>query len=213
MNYASVKALADVYEGGATLLTGSSVALFISALAALENRWIWVGSGEQGGVSDAEWNEMDRMLSLAAREIMSGITGMFSYFVNVPEGALLCDGATYNRVDYPRLYEHWIGTSLIVDSDTFTVPNLEDLVMVGASATKPALSQGGEESHVLSVDEIPSHSHTYTPVTLNLDLESPGVPDIQGAGIGLPTQTSSVGGGLAHNNMQPYVALKAVVWT
>lgn len=67
-------------------------------------------------------------------------------------------------------------------------------------------SDGGETGHVLTIDEMPAHTHRQNYVNYNRGAGS-------SATMGYLTQTSqsyfsiteSTGGGLAHNNMQPYI--------
>lgn len=135
---------------------------------------------------------------------------------SAPAGALACDGGTYSRSAYPALYAA-LDASLITDADNFRTPDLRGRTIIGTGqgtglSARAFGSTGGSEAHQLTVGELAQHSHTYVPVTLNLDLESPGVPDIQGAGIGLPTSTGSAGDNLPHENMQPFMALNYYVW-
>lgn len=125
-----------------------------------------------------------------------------------PAGVLACDGGIYQRVDYPRLYDA-IAAPFIIDADTFRVPDLRGRAVFGAggSGVLSVGQTGGESSVTLSLLQMPVHSHTYLPPTINLDLESPGVPDIQGAGLGLPAQTGNAGGGQAHENMPPFLGV------
>lgn len=141
----------------------------------------------------------------------------------VPENALDCDGATYNRVDYPDLYAV-LDSVYIVDADTFTVPDIRSRAVVGAG-TGTGLSpiaiggQLGEETHVLTTAEMPSHAHTDTGHLHALAGEFPGLAlapgelpvDVPGSGeftaIGNANITSTGGGG-AHNNIQPSYGLR-----
>jgi len=77
----------------------------------------------------------------------------------------------------------------------------------GASLTSRALGQTlGEETHVLTTNEMPIHQHDITPAPANLTAGG-------AVGFGLatgatnvflgPTQTAPAGLGAAHNNMQP----------
>jgi len=81
--------------------------------------------------------------------------------------------------------------------------------IIGTSASYALWATGGEASHTLSVNEIPSHSHQYN-ISIN-----------QGGWAGLPPTannkaanensnrtTYATGGGAAHNVMDPYIALK-----
>jgi microcystin-dependent protein len=86
---------------------------------------------------------------------------------SAPSGWLLCDGASYNRADYPDLFSVITDNFGAVDGSSFNVPDLRGRVSVGAGQgtglTNRVLSdQGGEESHVLSTAELPSHSHGIT---------------------------------------------------
>jgi len=67
---------------------------------------------------------------------------------------------------------------------------------------------GGAYNHTLSISEIPPHSHTYNdqqgppPNPLNRDITSSSSTQRFNT-----PQTSETGGGLKHNNMQPYLTV------
>ena len=129
---------------------------------------------------------------------------------SLPDGVLLCDGAQYSVAEYPELAAV-LPDSLHIDSETFCVPDLRGLMLVGAgtaaSGTDYSLGQtGGAETHRLTIEEIPPHSHlTHTHGTsVNIEEPVPGAPyAITTPGIGAEA-TSQVGGGSPHNNMPPY---------
>jgi len=82
-----------------------------------------------------------------------------------PSGYLLCDGTAYARTDYSNLYSV-IGVAFGAGdgTTTFNVPDLRGRVPMGAGAgaglTARALgARGGEESHLLTAAEMPSHGH------------------------------------------------------
>lgn len=136
----------------------------------------------------------------------------------LPDGVLLCDGAQYSVAEYPELAAV-LPDSLHIDSETFCVPDLRGLMLVGAgtaaSGTQYSLCEtGGTETHRLTIEEIPSHSHlTHTHgMSVNIEEPVPGAPyAITTPGIGVEA-TTQVGGGSEHNNMPPYfVVLYGIV--
>lgn len=80
---------------------------------------------------------------------------------NVPANMLWCDGAAYNRVDYPHLYA-LLHPSLIVDDDHFKTPDLRNRFPIGWNGVSPGDNtgaDGGEALHTLTVAEMPVHTH------------------------------------------------------
>ncbi len=148
----------------------------------------------------------------------------------LPELALWCDGASYLRSDYAALFDT-IGTLYgSADSTHFNVPDLRSRVPVGAGHGPglPSYSlndQFGEIEHVLTIGEMPSHSHTDLGHTHG---ESAAAPNATTIGPGLPEPTAvpapsvtgsgsanltSTGDGDAHNNVQPSIAINYVICT
>lgn len=137
-----------------------------------------------------------------------------------PEGFLLCDGSAVSRATYARLFEA-IGVSYGPGdgSTTFTLPDLRGRVPVGVDGTANRLSandtlgkSAGEEKHVLTVGEMPSHSHKYAYSPANRGVVS--APEAQ---VLIPSSknenTEPSGGGESHNNMPPYQVVNYMIKT
>jgi microcystin-dependent protein len=79
-------------------------------------------------------------------------------------GWLICDGRLIQRSEYPALFEV-IGTSFgNTTSSNFRLPDLRGRVLGmignGSGLTSRALGDAvGEEAHVLTIPEMPSHNH------------------------------------------------------
>lgn len=80
--------------------------------------------------------------------------------------------------------------------------------LLGADSTYAAGSTGGEAAHTLTVEEMPRHNHEID----NLNASGSATPfmTVQAQdkkGFGGNFQTMYAGGGKAHNNMPPYIAV------
>jgi hypothetical protein len=92
---------------------------------------------------------------------------------------------------------------------------IQDTFLLACGNTYSAGSTGGEASHTLTINEIPSHAHTTT--AQGHSAREAGYVyrtsgenfDIVSAGFAVETP-GSVGGGQAHNNLPPYLAI--YVW-
>lgn len=128
----------------------------------------------------------------------------------VPPGRwLLADGAAVSRTDYAELFTaigtiHGAGNG----STTFNLPNLSGKLVIGAG-TDALGSTGGARTHTLTVAEMPGHTHpqnvsaAFGGAGVRTDYDADAASDPFPQGI----NTGSTGGGGAHNNMPPYIAL------
>ena len=100
-----------------------------------------------------------------------------------------------------------------------TWERLKDRFLLAAGDSYAAGSTGGEATHRLTIDEMPSHAHEMAPWmwavssgfntgTYNILDMNTGNADSYNASKSRQKQYSeSTGGGLAHNNMPPYLAV------
>lgn len=82
-------------------------------------------------------------------------------------GWLICDGRSLSRTEYAELYEV-VGISFGAnDSATFKIPDMRGRVAGGigdgpATTNRPLGTAVGEETHTLTVEEMPTHNHEVT---------------------------------------------------
>jgi microcystin-dependent protein len=136
---------------------------------------------------------------------------------SAPGGWLLCDGSNVSRTTYATLFSV-IGTTFGVGdgSTTFTLPDMRGRVPVGygsgAGLTARSLAAtGGEETHTLSVDEIPAHTHSYVTNTNDQGVHTLTTQASAADDADLSATTGSTGGGQAHNVMQPFLVLNYII--
>jgi len=172
-------------------------------------------------VSDAQWDEIKLVYWQMEHELMSGLIGaILPHVMGDLTGLNLlpCDGASYQREDYPLLYEK-LDPVYIVDADSFRVPDLRDKFPLGVGADFALDDAGGEQNHLLTVDEMPLHSHTNDP---HAHTEITATPALADLGTGAPVPSAVPGAGLTsfesisihntggnepHNNMPPFLAV------
>jgi len=156
--------------------------------------------------------------------------------ISIPFGYLVCDGSVQLAVNFPALFAA-IGTTWGVGGPgTFLLPDLRDRTVIGKSPgglgpTRPTARAvgdvAGEETHMLSTPELANHVHTVTDPghqhdipadTSALDIggnvsvigsTQPAVTTIANGTAAAITGVSvdAAGGGLAHNNMQPFAVV------
>lgn len=143
------------------------------------------------------------------------IGGIMMYGGTVaPTGWLICDGSLLNKTDYQQLYTA-IGNTYNLETDAdetkFRLPDMRKMTPVGASGDGAYSlgATGGEEEVTLTIEEMPAHTHNTLNIAIAAEGSSISVPSTATPTYRAPT--SSTGGGQAHNNMQPYVALNFIM--
>lgn len=139
-----------------------------------------------------------------------------------PRGWAFCDGQILPINQNQSLYS-LLGTTYGGDGRTsFALPDLRGRtpIHVGASNGNhhELGSKSGEETHTLSANEMPNHDHTLQASSDNATTNQPSghvlartaseiYRDATNLGAMRSGTVANVGGGQAHENMQPYLAL------
>lgn len=121
----------------------------------------WKNDIEGGTPLNAEnLNKMQMMILVPTATILPFASQ------KIPEHFLLCDGREVSRTEYPELFEA-IGENY-GDGDgstTFNLPNLVGRMPIGYSRDEVEFNtlgkKGGEKEHILNINEMPQHNHTF----------------------------------------------------
>lgn len=131
----------------------------------------------------------------------------------IPSNYMKCEGQELSRIEYDILFSA-IGTTYGAGdgTTTFNLPNLKGRIITGVDSNDTDFDvlgeTGGEKTHKLTIQEIPSHSHQF------LFDQTPGsnIDAVQvGGSSAWLKDTTSRGGDQPHNNLQPYIVLNYII--
>jgi microcystin-dependent protein len=137
-----------------------------------------------------------------------------------PKGWALCNGQLLPINQNQALFS-LLGTTYGGDGRVnFALPNLQSRTPIHMGAGHTLGEKGGEQSHTLSISELPAHVHTLNGSTTTASTVSPDVPtvlsastpqSVYGSAANLlamaPNSIGNTGGSQAHQNMQPFLVL------
>jgi len=153
--------------------------------------------------------------SLAQYELMeerSSVIGSIIPFVGsvIPDHALICLGGTYNRVDYPALYDVLVD-NLIIDANTFQVPNFRGRMPRGTGTDPATALEGGADEFTLDVANLPPHAHSYIEQSPAPGAFEVGPIVVNTIASALIQQTGSTGSADPKRHLPRYVNVKYII--
>jgi microcystin-dependent protein len=140
-----------------------------------------------------------------------------------PAGWMLCQGQQLPISEYETLFQ-LIGTTYGGDGQTtFNLPNLSGRLPVHQTSNFVMGQSAGEETVVLTVQQLPVHSHAMS-ASLNTAAGSTVTGNVVGqvgatqiyrevpAASPMANQAcTGIGGNQPHDNMQPYLAINFII--
>lgn len=208
------------HDGDAYRVRTNHVSTATVPNADAENYELFLAKGEQGlqGLPGAVGEQGEPGVpGTPGAGLAPGFIAPFAGNV-VPDGWLDCDGQPVSRTTYANLFSI-IGTLWGVGdgSTTFNLPDFRGKVLVddgtgGGLTARVLAAEGGTERHVLTLSEIPTHSHQVSWQFFGNSTAAGGGDRTTRVGSGASSATTtSVGGNGAHNNMQPFSVVKYLI--
>jgi microcystin-dependent protein len=165
--------------------------------------------------TDGQILTASQLNSVVATTVPAGVIVPYAG-ASAPTNWLLCDGSAVSRSTYSVLFavtstQFGVGNG----TTTFNLPDLRGRVPVGIDTGQSEFNvrgeTGGAKTHTLTTSEMPSHSHTIT--TFGNAAAVEGGFFVEGLVNAGTRGTNNTGGGAAHNNLQPYIALQYIIKT
>lgn len=197
-------------------LSPDDVTVLLYAMSFLEQKRNWyTGENPLDEISVTDWDTIEKLVASVYEQVFNPMIGLIFPIIteDIPENCLLCDGSTYDRVDYPLLYAA-LDPAFIVDADTFSLPDLRSRTVIGAGQgdglSDYAIGEAdGVETVTLSSAQIPSHQHGLFQTTALA--VAPGELPVVIPALAALGSTDLAGGSGSHENRQPFTALNYVV--
>lgn len=160
---------------------------FGDAITKLTNDWVWEEVGDT--VAEVVAACKDSTESWYSDMLIGSVA---TWLITPPAGWLLLDGSTHAQGDYPELFA--VLDASLKDGTDFTLPDTSNGFPYGVLVKADAGQVAGSNTLNLTVGQLPSHNHNYTPPTLTGTVEAPVIP-IPAVLVGAATATSSTGDG------------------
>lgn len=204
------------YARHTPVLTGNVKIRALSSDSALMPH---IGDAITALTNDVEWEAIGDDIAdivAACKESVESwysdmLIGQVNFFVSAaPSGWLELDGTTYAQADYPELFAKVPGAW--VSGGNFTLPDVEDVFLNGVGLAGTLGATGGSSNHVLTVAEMPVHSHLYTMPVASPDTVGAGAPIPSVMSVVPSTPTGNSGSDNAHENRPQFLSLVVAVF-
>lgn len=142
----------------------------------------------------------------------------------VPRGWAACEGQILSINSNQALYSLLGATYGGNGSTTFALPDYRGRTPIHCSPNNPLGQSAGEENHVLTVNEMPTHTHQIHSSSINANEISPlnnvwattttnNYGQLDGSQFMNTGSISVTGNSQPHSNMQPFLALRFCIAT
>lgn len=172
--------------------------------------------------NNVDYNKLDGYVQSVL--VPTGVVVPFAGYA-APNGWILCYGQAISRTTFVNLWNLFSTTYGGGDgSTTFNLPDLRGRVIagmdsmggvgagrIGATVGGWMGAAGGEERHVLTAAEMPSHNHAFGISTRDYAGSGSSGANYNANSVGTNIGTSYAGGNQPHNVMQPTLVMNYII--
>jgi len=199
---------------GGTRRFSPSTELMLISLYTYESLYRWTNNNGEP-LTDEQKDTVENWTAIAQDELMREVgevpIGSILPFAGkiVPGNALLCDGSTYQKDDWPELYAV-LADDFIVSPTSFTTPDMGTRFIRGTSTLLDVGATGGQDTTTLSIANMPQHTHSYLNETFTISVQAGG-GSVARFPQSSPIQTGSAGSGSSFTNLPRYLTARFII--